>query len=104
MGEEGVCKVRVDPSFLMILTRKTNQARVLFFLEPAIPILASTSAFLSFSIPTQSTLKKEKKMYQVTLLLSIVQLFGFSFFLCFETVSLCRPGCPVTQSVDQAGL
>jgi hypothetical protein len=60
MGEEGVCNVRVEPSFLVILTRKTNLARVLFFLDPAIPILASTSAFLSFNIPTQSTLKQRK--------------------------------------------
>jgi hypothetical protein len=28
----------------------------------------------------------------------------FSFFFFFETVSLCRPSCPGTHSVDQAGL
>lgn len=60
IGEEGVCSVKVEPSFLVILTRKTNLARVLFFLEPAIPILASTSAFLNFNIPTQSTLIQKK--------------------------------------------
>lgn len=56
IGDEGVCSIRAEPSFRGILTRKTSLARVLFFLEPAIPIRASTSAFRSFRIPTQSTL------------------------------------------------
>lgn len=56
MGEDGVCSVRMEPSFRGMVTRNTSLARVLFFLEPAMPIRASTSAFLSFKIPTQSTL------------------------------------------------
>lgn len=57
MDEEDVCRVKIDPSARTIFTRNANRARVLFFLDPAMPIRASTSAFLSFNIPTQSTLQ-----------------------------------------------
>lgn len=40
-----------------MLTLKASLARVLFFLDPATPMRASTSAFRSFKIPTQSTLE-----------------------------------------------
>ena len=58
MGDEGVCKVRSDPSGPGTLTRNTSRARVLFFLEPATPMRASTSALRSFRMPTQSTLQE----------------------------------------------
>lgn len=56
MGDDEVCNVSTEPSERGMLTRNTSLARVLFFLDPATPIRASTSAFLSFRIPTQSTL------------------------------------------------
>lgn len=56
MGDDEVCNVSTEPSGRGMLTRNTSLARVLFFLDPATPIRASTSAFLSFRIPTQSTL------------------------------------------------
>ena len=58
MGDEGVCKVSSEPSGPGMLTRNTSRARVLFFLEPARPIRASTSALRSFRMPTQSTLQQ----------------------------------------------
>lgn len=58
MGDEGAWRVRSEPSGRGMLTRKTSRARVLFFLDPATPIRASTSAFRSFRIPTQSTLRE----------------------------------------------
>lgn len=62
MGDEGTCRVSVDPSDWGMLTLKVSLARVLFFLDPATPIRASTSALRSFKIPTQSTLKGQKKI------------------------------------------
>lgn len=56
MGDEGTCRVRTDPSGSGMLTLNVSLARVLFFLDPATPIRASTSALRSFKIPTQSTL------------------------------------------------
>lgn len=79
IGEDGVCSVKVEPSFLVILTRKTNLARVLFFLEPAIPILASTSAFLNFNIPTQSTLTQKNTLTIIFCCINIIN--ETSFFL-----------------------
>lgn len=61
IGEERVCRVSTEPSGLGMLTLNAKRARVLFFLEPATPIRASTSAFLNFNIPTQSTLQRKKK-------------------------------------------
>ncbi len=58
IGDERAWRIRTDPSGLGMLTLKAKRARVLFFLEPATPIRASTSAFLSFKIPTQSTLPR----------------------------------------------
>lgn len=43
-----------------MLTLKASLARVLFFLDPATPMRASTSAFRSFKIPTQSTLERRQ--------------------------------------------
>ena len=59
IGDEGTCRVRVDPSGWGMLTLKASLARVLFFFDPATPIRASTSALRSFKMPTQSTLWKE---------------------------------------------
>lgn len=56
MGDDGVCRVSTEPSGRGMLTRKTSRARVLFFLDPATPMRASTSALRSFRMPTQSTL------------------------------------------------
>lgn len=52
--------MRTDPSGSGMLTLKASLARVLFFLEPATPMRASTSAFRSFKIPTQSTLERTR--------------------------------------------
>lgn len=57
IGDEGVCSVSKEPSERGMLTRNTRRARVLFFFDPATPIRASTSAFRSFKMPTQSTLQ-----------------------------------------------
>ena len=65
MGDDGVCNVSTEPSGLEMLTRNTSLARVLFFLEPATPIRASTSALRSFRIPTQSTLQRETHTAQL---------------------------------------
>lgn len=61
MGKEGICSVREDPSGWGMLTLKASLARVLFFLDPAMPMRASTSALRSFRIPTQSNLWGGKK-------------------------------------------
>lgn len=59
MGDEETCKVRNDPSGWGMVTLKASLARVLFFLDPATPMRASTSALRSFKIPTQSTLQTQ---------------------------------------------
>ena len=61
MGDDVVWRTRVDLSGRGMLTRNTSLARVLFFLEPATPMRASTSAFRSFRIPTQSTLRRQER-------------------------------------------
>lgn len=48
-----------------MLTLKASLARVLFFLDPATPIRASTSALRNFKIPTQSTLLKYDQMFNI---------------------------------------
>lgn len=62
MGDDGTCRVRTDPSVCGMATLKASLARVLFFLDPATPMRASTSALRSFRIPTQSTLLREGAM------------------------------------------
>lgn len=52
--------MRTEPSGSGMLTLKTSLARVLFFLDPATPMRASTSALRSFKIPTQSTLESDQ--------------------------------------------
>lgn len=65
IGDEGVCSVRKEPSERGILTRNTRRARVLFFFDPATPMRASTSAFRSFKMPTQSTLETDNDRTQL---------------------------------------
>ena len=59
IGEEVVCSVNTVSLGWGKLTLKASLARVLFFLDPATPMRASTSALRSFRMPTQSTLETD---------------------------------------------
>lgn len=71
MGDEVTCRIWNNPSLWGMLTLKASLARVLFFLEPATPIRASTSALRSFKIPTQSTLWTNEQWFIYNSCLSV---------------------------------
>lgn len=60
---EEICSVCMLPSAFWNITLNIKRALVLFFLALANPILCSTSAFLSFNIPTLSTLWRKKAFF-----------------------------------------
>lgn len=62
---EEICSVCMLPSAFWNITLNIKRALVLFFLALANPILCSTSAFLSFNIPTLSTLWRKKTFFYI---------------------------------------
>lgn len=81
MELEEICRVCVLPSAFWNITLNIKRALVLFFLALASPILCSTSAFLSFNIPTLSTLQRKCGNTSV---IDLAQVINYNFLVSFQ--------------------